>query len=126
MTTTTSTDLLIKCFYKVYNTLGYGFLEKVYERALVIELQKHGMNCTTQVPISVFYGNELVGEYYADVLVNDEIILELKTALTIAPEHEAQLINYLKATEIEVGYLFNFGKKPEFCRKVFSNPHRSA
>ncbi len=119
--TSTSTETLIKCFYKVYNTLGYGFLEKVYEKAFILELRKQGIECAAQVPINVFYDDQLIGEYYADILVNQEIILELKTSVIIADEHEAQLLNYLKATKIEVGYLFSFGKKPEFKRKVFSH-----
>ena len=126
LATTTPTDTLIKCFYAVYNKLGYGFLEKVYERALLIELTNHGLIAHSQVPIKVYYDGELVGEYFADILVNDEVILELKTATSLIDEHEAQLLNYLKATDIEVGYLFNFGKKPEFKRKIFSNQYKKS
>lgn len=116
----TSTELIIKCFYKVYNTLGFGFLEKVYEKAFMIELTKHGINCVRQAPINVYYEAEPVGEYFADILINNEIILELKAAQCIVTEHEAQLLNYLKATSIELGYVFNFGLKPQFVRKAFS------
>ena len=112
---------IIKRFYIVYNFLGYGFLEKVYEKALKYELEKAGLLIERQKPINVYYETELVGEYYADLLVENKVILELKAAETICEEHENQLINYLKATEIEVGLLFNFGKKPEIKRKAFSN-----
>ena len=113
-------DLIIKAFYNVYNTLGYGFLEKVYENAMLIELQKLGLNAKRQVPVKVFYEEELVGEYFADIVVEENIILELKAAENLREEHECQLINYLKATEIEVGLLLNFGKKPQFKRKIYT------
>jgi GxxExxY protein len=108
----------------VYNTLGFGFLEKVYEKALMIELSKNGLNVERQKPIKVFYDNIIVGEYFADILVGDSIILELKASECIVEEHELQLINYLKATEIEIGLLLNFGKRPEFKRKIFSNDRK--
>jgi GxxExxY protein len=115
------TSEIIKRFYIVYNVLGYGFLEKVYEKALKYELEKAGLLVERQKPINVYYETELVGEYYADLFVENKVILELKAAETICEEHENQLINYLKATEIEVGLLLNFGKKPEIKRKAFSN-----
>ncbi|MEW5845879.1 MAG: GxxExxY protein [Bacteroidota bacterium] len=115
------TSKIIECFYQVYNTLGYGFLEKVYENALKIELEKSGLIVERQKPIKVYYGSEVVGEYFADLLVNDQVIIELKAAETICEEHEYQLLNYLKATSIEVGLLLNFGKKPEIRRKIFTN-----
>lgn len=115
------TSEIIKRFYFVYNKLGYGFLEKVYERSLKIELEKAGFFVESQKPIQVFYEKQIVGEYFADLLVENKVILELKAAETICEEHENQLINYLKATEIEVGLLLNFGKKPEIKRKAFSN-----
>lgn len=118
-------DRIIKSFYEVYNTLGYGFLERVYENALYSELCSSGLNCARQKKIEVFYKNNLVGEYYADIIVEDKIILELKAAEAICEEHEFQLINYLKATEIEVGLLLNFGKKPEIKRKIFTNDRKS-
>lgn len=116
-----TTDKIIKAFYKVYNTLGYGFLERVYENALMIELQNSGLNVQKQVGINVFYEQQLVGKYYADLVVEDSVIIELKAAESICSEHEYQLINYLKATEIEIGLLLNFGKKPEFKRKIYTN-----
>lgn len=118
------TALVIQAFYNVYNKLGYGFLEKVYENALAIECKKLGLNCLTQCPIEVFYDNEVVGVYIADMVVNRFVIVEIKAASAIAPEHEVQLVNYLKATEIEVGLLLNFGKKPDVKRKVFSSEYK--
>lgn len=118
-------EKIIRAFYNVYNNLGYGFLEKVYENAFMIELAKNGLKCYRQVPIKVFYDNMVVGEYFADTVVEDVIILELKAAEELREEHEYQLINYLKATNIEVGYLFNFGKHAHFKRKIYSNSRKS-
>ena len=118
------TEKIIKCFYNVYNTLGFGFLEKVYQNALLIELQKLGLHCESQRPIKVYYESMQVGDYYADIIVDECIILELKAMEGLCEEHEFQLINYLKATNIEVGLLLNFGKKPEIRRKVFSNVNK--
>ena len=115
------TERIIKAFYKVYNTLGYGFLEKVYENALLIERTRDGLNAEKQHRIIVRYDGFEVGEYCADIVVNALVIIELKAAEALCQDHEFQLINYLKATDIEVGLLLNFGKKPEFKRKVFSN-----
>ena len=112
---------IIRCFYIVYNQLGYGFLEKVYEKAMKYELEKGGILVEQQKPVNVFYEDELVGEYYADLLVDNSVIIELKAAESLCKAHELQLINYLKATNIEVGLLLNFGKSPEIKRKVFSN-----
>ena len=115
------TDKIINAFYKVNNALWYGFLEKVYENAIVIELKKSGCSVVQQSKIEVYYEQENVGNYYADLLVDDKVIVELKASETLCEEHEAQLINYLKATKIEVGLLLNFGRKAVFKRKVFSN-----
>ncbi len=115
------TEKIIKAFFKVYNTLGFGFLEKVYENALFIELVAMGLFVEKQKAIKVHYEGKQVGEYYADLIVNECVIVELKAAESLCEEHEYQLINYLKATEIEVGLLLNFGKKPEFKRRVFTN-----
>ncbi len=115
------TSKIIKCFYTVYNTLGFGFLEKVYENSLMIELIKNGLSVEKQKPIKVHYDNQLVGKYFADLVVNDQIIIELKAAESLCEEHEYQLINYLKATNFELGLLLNFGKKPEIRRKIFTN-----
>lgn len=118
------TDKIIRTFYKVYNELGYGFLEKIYQNALYLELIKAGLHCQKQRQIKVYYKEQLVGEYYADLIVNDSVILELKAAEGLVVEHEYQLMNYLKATEIEVGMLLNFGKEPIFKRKVFTNKNK--
>lgn len=115
------TDKIIKCFYEVYNTLGYGFLEKVYELSLYEELTSNGLECERQKKIEVYYKDKLVGDYYTDILVANKVILELKAAESVCEEHEYQLINYLKATKIELGLLLNFGKKPEIKRKIFTN-----
>ncbi len=119
------TDKIIKAFYKVYNKLGFGFLEKVYENSMMFELRKMGLKCENQHPIEVYYEGEVVGKYFADILVEDVVILELKADKALAPEHEAQLLNYLKATNIEVGLLLNFGEKPQFKRKAFSNEFKN-
>lgn len=119
------TERILRAFFKVYNTLGYGFLEKVYENALFLELTDMGFLVEKQKSISVFYGESKVGEYFADLIVDDRIIIELKAAEALCEEHEFQLINYLKATDKEVGLLLNFGKKPEFKRKVFSTNYKS-
>lgn len=118
------TAQVIKAYYNVYNKLGYGFLEKVYENSMLIELRKLGLYCQAQNPIEVYYEEEKVGVYVADIIVNDILIIEIKAAEAICEEHEAQLTNYLKATDIEVGILLNFGKKPEFKRKVFSEKYK--
>lgn len=115
------TEKVIKAFYHVYNTLGYGFLERVYENALLLELREMGLFVEKQKPITVRYNGAEVGEYFADLVVEECLILELKAAEGICEEHEFQLINYLKATEIEVGLLLNFGKEPEVRRKIFTN-----
>jgi GxxExxY protein len=115
------TGSILKLFYEVYNELGHGFLEKVYQNALYTELKINGFDVESQKQIKVYYKNVEVGEYYADLIVNDKVILELKATEVITEAHEFQLLNYLKSTNIEVGLLLNFGKKPEFCRKVFQN-----
>ena len=112
---------IIKAFYNVYNTLGYGFLEKVYEKALFIELTEMEFSCERQKAIKVYYKGKSVGDYYADIVVENKIILELKAAENLCEEHEFQLINYLKATDIEIGLLLNFGKEPQFKRKILTN-----
>lgn len=118
------TDKIIGAFYKVYRTLGYGFLERVYQNALFFELQEMEFKCDPQYPIPVYYQGKLVGEYIADIIVNDSIILELKAVKELCDEHEAQLLNYLKATKIELGLLLNFGVHPQVKRKIFINKNK--
>jgi len=117
-------EKIIKIFYQVYNKLGYGFLEKVYENAMMIEFKKTGISAVSQFPIKVFYDGKVVGEYFVDILVKEKVIVEIKAARTLSPEYEAQLLNYLRATDIEVGLLLNFGPKPELKRKVFDNANK--
>jgi len=108
-------------FYKVYNNLGYGFLENVYENAMMIDFKKENISAVSQYAIKVFYEDEIVGEYFEDILVDGKVIVEIKAAKTLALEHEAQLLNYLEATDKEVGLLLNLGPKPEIKRKLFDN-----
>lgn len=115
------TNEIISAFYEVYNKLGYGFLEKVYENALIIEFISRGLTCEKQKLIKVYYDNKVVGEYFADIIVENKVILELKASESLCKEHTYQLINYLKATNIEVGLLLNFGKKPQIARRIFTN-----
>ena len=118
------TDKIIKTFYGVYNKLGYGFLEKVYENAMMIELREESIPAVAQSGIKVFYEDEVVGEYCADILIDNKIIVEIKAAKSLAGSNEAQLLNYLKATNIEVGLLLNFGPEPEVKRKAFDNSRK--
>ena len=115
------TEKIIGCFYAVYKTLGYGFLEKIYENAMRIELAGCGLSVVQQRSIEVWYNQERVGEYFADLLVNDLILVEIKAVKSLMPEHEAQLLNYLKATPYEVGLLLNFGPQPQQMRRLFEN-----
>ncbi len=117
----TYTEEIIKVFYRVYNALGYGFLEKVYENAMMIELKKENLPAAQQSPINVIYENEIVGQYFSDMIVDEKVIIEIKAKKCLMPEDTAQLLNYLKATDKEVGLLLNFGPKPEVSRKVFDN-----
>jgi len=115
------TQSILKHFYEVYNELGYGFLERVYQNALYHELKANGFQVEAQKKIKVYYKEIEVGDYFADIIVNDLIILELKAQDYLIEANEFQLINYLKSTSCEVGLLLNFGKKPEFIRKVHQN-----
>jgi GxxExxY protein len=115
------TEKIIGVFFDVYNELGPGFLEAVYRNAMCIALKKAGVRAESEVPVNVMFQGEVVGEYRADILVNDVVVLELKTARAIDRIHQAQLMNYLRATKLEVGFLLNFGDKPEFKRLACSN-----
>ena len=116
------TAKIIECAYKVHNTLGFGFLEAVYQNALLVELIKVGLRAEKEKKIQVYYDTQLVGDYMADIIVEDKIILELKSVKDLHSAHSAQLINYLKATGIEIGLLINFGESVEIKRKVYAPP----
>ena len=116
------TSKIIECAYVVHNTLGFGFLETVYQNALLIELLKAGLQAEKERKIQVYYDTQLVGDYMADIIVENKVILELKSLKDLHPAHSAQLINYLKATGIEIGLLINFGESVEIKRKVYTPP----
>lgn len=118
------TERIIGVFYDVYNELGHGFLESVYEQALALALIQSGMKLQRQVPIPVWFRGQQIGDFRADMLVEEHVLLELKAARTIDQAHEKQLLNYLRATNIEVGLLLNFGAKPEFRRLVYENERK--
>ena len=111
------TGLIIKAAFNVHNVLGAGFLEKVYHNAMFIELQDMGLKVIAQHPITVFYKDDLVGEYFADLWVEDSVIVELKAVENLQPLHEVQLVNYLHGTDVEIGLLINFGRVVQVKRK---------
>lgn len=117
-------EIVLKTYFDVYNYLGYGFLEKVYQNAMYLELKSKGLKVEAQKPIKVYFREVIVGEYYADLLVNDLIIIELKSCDCLKDQHKAQLLNYLRATESEIGFLFNFGIEPEFKRFIYTNDRK--
>ena len=118
------TDQVIKTFFEVYNELGHGFIESVYENSLVIALREKDLEVCQQIAIPVWFHGVQVGDFDADIMVDRTLLLELKAVRAIDPAHVAELLNYLKATDIEVGFLLNFGPKPEFKRLVFDNPRK--
>ena len=118
------TDKIIDAFYDVYDVLGFGYMERVYQNSLYLELLERGHKVEAQKEIKIYYKGKEVGLYYADLIVDDLIILELKAAESIVEAYEAQLINYLRGTDKEVGYVLNFGPRPEFSRKIFTNDRK--
>ena len=120
------THLIIKSFYDVYNELGGGFLESVYENAMTLVLQQQGLQVETQKEIAVYFRGNLIGNFRADRVVEEKVLLELKAARCLEPVHEAQLLNYLKATTIEVGLLMNFGNEPTFKRLVYNKQQKQS
>lgn len=120
------TEGVIKAAYSVCNSLGAGFLEKVYENALAVELKSSGVAVTQQEPIEVFYRGQLVGSYVADLLVDGKVLVEVKAVSRLDKSHEVQLVNYLKATGVEVGLLLNFGTELQVRRRVFSRRQPSS
>ena len=115
------TKSIIGIYYNVYNELGFGFLEKVYHKELLIELKNNGYKIDSEKKVNVYYKNEIVGEYIPDIIINDSVIIELKCVEYLTDIHENQLLNYLKATDCEVSLILNFGKNPQFIRKIFTN-----
>ena len=118
------TAKIIRAFYEVYNRLGRGFLEKLYEKALIIELEAAGLQVECQVPATVNYKGETIGDYLLDLVVETKVVLELKSVSTLSEEHAAQLINYLRATKYELGLLLNFGDKPEIRRMLYTSDYK--
>lgn len=110
---------MIGAFYETYNELGVGFLEAVYENALAIQMEAEGLRCERQVPIAVRFRNKVVGEFRADFLVEQKVIVEIKAVERLMPVHDAQILNYLKATGIRLGLLLNFGPKAQIRRRVY-------
>ena len=119
------TNTILKVYYEVYNELGHGFLEKVYQNAMYFELKARGLKVESQKEIKVYFKQQLVGEYYADLIVENKVIIELKAAEVLMNAHVARTINYLKATPIEIGMLLNFGSEPEFKRLIYTNNKKS-
>jgi GxxExxY protein len=118
------TEKIIGVFFEVYNELGHGFLESVCEGAMAIGLEEAGLQVERQVPIAIWFRGRNIGVFFADIVVEGSVILELKCARNIDPAHEAQLLNYLRATTIEIGLLLNFGLRPEFKRLIFDNDRK--
>lgn len=118
------TERIIGVFYNVYNELGYGFLEIVYEESLVIALREAGLTVERQVELPVWFRRQRVGAFRADVLVENHVLLELKASRALESAHEAQLLHYLRSTDVEVGLLLNFGIRPQFRRLVFDNEQK--
>jgi len=113
----TLTETIIGCAFKVHKILGSGFLEKVYENALRVELMKQGLRVRQQEPIKIWYEGQMVGDYFADLLIEERIIIELKAVQSLVKEHDVQLVNYLTATKMDVGLLINFGSSVQVKRK---------
>ena len=119
------TKRVISVYFEVYNELGFGFLEVVYQRAMSVAFAERGIAFVPQAPLQVIYHSRSVGLYFADFLVDGALIVELKVARAIDSAHESQLLHYLRATDVEVGLLFNFGERPSFRRLVFSNDRKA-
>jgi GxxExxY protein len=118
------TQKIIGVFYDVYNELGYGFLESTYAEALMVALEETGLRAAREVPVPVWFRGRKIGQYYADLMVGEVVLLELKAARTLESAHEAQLLHYLRATEHEVGLLLNFGMRPQFRLLLFDNERK--
>ena len=112
------TNKIIRCFLNVFDELGRGFLESVYENAMMLELHDMGLEAQNQKELKVFYRGEVVGVFRSDIIVENKVLIEIKAARALVPAHDAQLVNYLKVTGIKVGLLLNFGEKPDFSRRI--------
>lgn len=117
---------MIGIFYNVYNELGYGFIESVYHKSMVVALSSEGVRVSSPVKVPVWFRGQQVGDFEADILVDSSVLLELKAVRTLDSSHQAQILNYLRATDIEVGLLLNFGTKPEFKRLIFDNQRKAS
>jgi GxxExxY protein len=118
------TDRILRAFFRTYNAMGWGFLESVYKRGLVVVLRHLGADVRTEVHLPICLLGEKVGDHYADIVVDERVIVEWKTIDHIGPAHRAQVLNYLKATSFEIGLILNFGEKPTFERLIFSNARK--
>lgn len=118
------TGAIIGAFYEVHRDLGYGFLEAIYEHAMILSLVTRGFAIDRQIPISVHYRGKVLGHFVADLVVEHVVLVELKSCRAVEPVHVAQIINYLRATQIEVGLLLNFGPKPVFRRLIMTNDRK--
>ena len=119
------TEIIIKAYFEVYNELGFGFLESIYESALSIALSDKGLGVERQKDVSVYFRGQLIGVFRPDLIIEDKVIIEFKAVKHLLPEHEAQILNYLKSTDIEVGMLINFGQTTKFKRFVFENSRKA-
>jgi GxxExxY protein len=119
------TEKVIRAFFDVYNDLGPGYLESVYRESMIIALHQAGLDARREIPVPVYFRGHPVGNFKADILVNGVVLLELKTARAIDDSHQAQLMHYLRATDVEVGLLLNFGPRAEFKRMVFENARKN-
>ena len=120
------TERIIGVFYDVYNELGHGFLESVCQTAMVMALRQSGLSVEQSVHYEVWFRGVAIGTFVADIVVNGQVIIEVKSGSALHPWHEAQLLNYLRVSSLEVGLLMNFGPKPEYRRRVFSNDRKSS
>lgn len=118
------TKRILRVFYEVYNDLGHGFVESVYQRAMLIALVEDGLQVRSELPLPVRFRGRNVGDFRADIVVNDAVLIELKAAEHLDKPHEVQVLNYLRACELEVGLLLNFGPKPGFRRFIFNNDQK--
>lgn len=118
------TEKILGAFFDVYNELGFGFVESVYVQSLAIDLRTQGVQVDREMSVPVWFRNQLVGAFRADMVVEKVVIVEVKAGRTLEPSHECQLLNYLRATEIEVGLLLNFGPRPQFKRLIFDNERK--